>query len=141
MPLPVGVARRRPRMPVGNRRRAVLPCPRWVTPIMVFVHELHDLDGIQIIDWLRFVVISNGRIVPGEAQNILDAEHGGAHEIRLHRNTIPVTAGHLHDWIMAGFIEEAAEGERPGTQHCDRVVLPIDPVHAPRPRLGLPQDP
>jgi hypothetical protein len=82
-------------------------------------------------------VVSDGRIVPGETQNILDAEHGGAHEVRLYPNPIPITAGHLHDRIMAEFIEKSADRERSGPHNGRRVVRHVDPMHTPDQLFGI----
>jgi hypothetical protein len=67
----------------------------------------------------------------------VDAEHGGAHEVRLYPNPIPITTGHLHYRIMAEFVEESADREGPGPHNGGRVVRHVDPVHTPYQLLGI----
>ena len=105
-----------------KRRRTIQLIAGHIVPVVEPLHELHDLNGIQVVDRLGLFMISDGWIVPGEAENIADAEHGRAHEIRLYPDPIPIAAGHLHDRIMAEFVEKSADRQRPGSNHSSRIV-------------------
>ena len=55
-------------------RRSVQFVAGQVAPVVQPLHDLHDLDGIQIVHRLGVFVIADGRIVPGETENVSNAQ-------------------------------------------------------------------
>ena len=80
-----------------------------VVPIVQSLHKLHHLNRIKIVDRFGFLVITDGRVIAGEAQNISNPQHVRAHQIRLHRDPIAITTGQLHHGIVAYLIQQTAD--------------------------------
>ena len=67
-------------------------------------------------------------MIAGEAENVVDAQHGGAEQIGLESDAVPVPAGQLEDGVQSGILQHLAGGERPQTHDGGLVIRDVDEV-------------
>ncbi len=73
------------------------------------LYEAHHLNGVEIIDRFGVLMAAHCWIVARQAKDITDSKHVGAHQIGLHRDPVPITAGQLHDGIMSHLVQQSTD--------------------------------
>src|SRR5439155_328701 len=69
------------------------------------------LFGVQVEDGLRVLLVSRGRRVAPEAEDIVDSEGRGPEEIRLEADAVSVSRDHLHDRFDAFLQSDQRAGQ------------------------------
>ena len=65
------------------------------------VNDIHQTDGIHVEDGGRVGIVAHLRRVAGNANQVADTHGGGAQEIGLNAEDIPVAAGVVQDGFYA----------------------------------------
>ena len=64
-------------------------------------------------------------VVAGEAEDVLDAEHGGGKQVGLQSHAVPVPAGELIDGVEARILQRLAGGQRAQTHDGGLVIRDV----------------
>ena len=76
-------------------------------------------------------------VVAGEAENVVNAQHGGAQQVGLQRNAVAVAAGQLENGVQARILQHLAGGKAAQTHDGGLVVGYVDEVDAGEVLLSL----
>ena len=68
-------------------------------------------------------------VVAGEAENVVNAQHGGAQQVGLQRNAVAVAAGQLENGVQCGVLQHLAGGKRAKAHDGGLVVGNVDKMH------------
>ena len=79
-------------------------------------------DAVQVEDGLGLGMVAQLGMVAGEAEDVVDAEVGGAEQVGLQRHAVPVAAGHLEDGVQPGVLQGLAGGQGAQTHDGGLVV-------------------
>ena len=85
---------------------------------------------VEVEHGLCLRMVAQLRVVAGEAQNVVDAEHSGAQKVGLERDAVAVAAGQLEDGGKACVLEDLAGGKTAQTHDGRLVIGDVDIVHA-----------
>ena len=94
-------------------------------------------DGIQVKHRLGLGMVAQLGVVAGQAQDVVNAQHGGAQQIGLEGNAVPVPAGQLEDGVQACILQHLAGGEGAQTHDRGLVIGDVDKVDAGQILLGI----
>ena len=94
-------------------------------------------DGVQIKHRLGLGMVTQLGVVAGEAQNVVNAQHGGAQQIGLQGDAVPVTAGQLEDGVQARVLQHLTGSQRTQTHDGGLVISDVYEVDAGQVLLGL----
>ena len=85
-------------------------------------------------------MVAEAHVVAGEAEDVPDAQDGGAEDVGLHGEAVPVAAGHLHDGLEAVLLGLMAGDHRADAHHGGLVVGDVDGVDVALEQVGLAGD-
>jgi hypothetical protein len=108
-----------------------------ILALLQLTHGVQQGDGVQVEHGLCCGVIAQGGVVAGEAEDVVDAEHGGGEQIGLEGQTVPVAAGHLEDGVQTHVLEGFANAQRAHTHDGGLVVRYVDGCDVAEILLGL----
>ena len=78
--------------------------------------------GVQVENGLGTGMVAHLGVVAGQAQDVLDAQGGGAQQVGLQGQTVAVAAGGLVDGGQTGLLHQGAGGQSGGAHDAGLVV-------------------
>ena len=83
-------------------------------------------NGVQVEHGLCTGVVAHLGVVAGEAEDVVNAEQGGAEQIGLQSHTVTVTAGELIDGEQARILQSLTGGKAAQTHNGGLVIGDVD---------------
>ena len=87
---------------------------------------MEQRDGVQVENGLGLGMVAQLGVVAGEAEQVLNAQGGGAQQVRLQGDAVTVAAGHLEDGGEAGVLQDLAGGHGAQTHDGGLVIGHVD---------------
>ena len=91
---------------------------------------MQQRHGIQIEHGLGLGMVAQLGVVAGEAEDVVDPQHGGAEQVGFQSNTVPIAAGQLENGVQSGILQHLAGGEGTEAHDGGLVVSNVDKMDA-----------
>ena len=91
---------------------------------------MEQRHGVQIEHRLGLGMVAQLGVVAGQAQNVVDAQHGGAQQVGLQRDAVAVAAGQLEDGGKPRVLQHLAGGQTAQPHDGGLVIGHVDVVDA-----------